>query len=118
VNAVSVASNVVPWPRDESRAGTGESPVTLVVPDGQVFVLGDNRGTAIDSRKFGTVPLSDIKAVARQVWFSIQPGAGVRWGRMGHLSFIARICGFDNLLTAKGDFRYFQRPARPSMIRA
>ncbi len=72
------------WPRDSGAAGE-QSQVKLVVPDGQVFVLGDNRGKAVDSRKFGTVPLTDIKAVARQVWFSVQPGVGVRWGRIGRL---------------------------------
>lgn len=32
-----------------------------------------------------TVPLADIQAVARQVWFSSQRGEGVRWGRIGTL---------------------------------
>jgi signal peptidase I len=61
------------------------SPSSFVVPDGQVFVLGDNRAAAVDSRRFGTVPLADIQAVARQVWFSSHRGEGVRWGRIGTL---------------------------------
>jgi signal peptidase I len=77
----------VQWPGDD---GAGHLPVpeptlTLVVPPGQAFVLGDNRAAAIDSRRFGTVPLSDIRGIARQIWFSSHPGAGVRWGRVGKL---------------------------------
>jgi len=56
----------------------------LTVPDGQVFVLGDNRLNTVDSRSFGTVPLQDILGLARQVWFSSGP-EGVRWGRLGQL---------------------------------
>jgi len=67
----------------------GPGPIHLTVPDGQVFVLGDNRGTSVDSRRFGTVPLADVKGVARQVWFSAgrggEYGSGVRWGRVGHV---------------------------------
>jgi signal peptidase I len=57
----------------------------LVVPDGQVFVLGDNRASAVDSRRFGTIPLVDVKGIARQIWFSSGHGDGVRWRRVGRL---------------------------------
>ena len=61
------------------------APLKLVVPDGQVFVLGDNRAAAVDSRLFGTIPLADVKGVARQVWFSSNHADGVRWSRIGRL---------------------------------
>lgn len=35
----------------------------LRVPDGQVFILGDNRGMSFDSRHTGPVPLANVKAV-------------------------------------------------------
>lgn len=80
------------WPTTEAargehpgadRSSGSAAPSSFVVPDGQVFVLGDNRAAALDSRRFGTVPLADIQAVARQVWFSSHRGEGVRWGRIG-----------------------------------
>ena len=82
------------WPVDEGarsgHPGASLSPApaaaaSFAVPDGQVFVLGDNRAAAVDSRRFGTVPLADIQAVARQVWFSSHRGEGIRWGRIGTL---------------------------------
>jgi signal peptidase I len=56
--------------------------LNLRVPDGQVFVMGDNRGASVDSRRFGTVPLQDVLGRARQVWFSSDQGT-IRWNRLG-----------------------------------
>jgi len=72
------------WPR-ESDANSAAAPAHFVVPDGQILVLGDNRSASVDSRRFGTVPVADVKAVARQIWFSLSARDGVRWGRVGRV---------------------------------
>jgi signal peptidase I len=54
----------------------------VVVPAGQVFLMGDNRNRSEDSRVFGPVPLRDVVGKLRQVWFSAADGQ-VRWNRMG-----------------------------------
>ncbi len=52
------------------------------VPHGSIYVLGDNREHSEDSRNFGFVPLSDVIAKARQVYYSSGED-GIRWNRIG-----------------------------------
>lgn len=42
-----------------------------VVPEGHVFVLGDNRPNSEDSRYFGFVPVDRIKGKAFLVWWPV-----------------------------------------------
>jgi signal peptidase I len=56
----------------------------FVVPDGEVFVMGDNRDHSHDSRFWGTVPIDDILGKAFVLYWSwdskeFRP----RWGRLG-----------------------------------
>jgi len=64
----------------------GEHPsLALTVPNGQVFVLGDNRDASHDSRHFGVLPLADVTGIARQVWLSLDEHGGIRGRRTGVL---------------------------------
>ena len=61
-------------------------PVT--VPEGQYFMMGDNRDNSQDSRYWGFLPREYVKGKALFVYFSIEEGAsllnGVRWDRILH----------------------------------
>jgi signal peptidase I len=63
--------------------GTARKDLSVSVPEGCCFVLGDNRDNSADSRHWGYVPLIDIVSRARLVYFSVAPEGGVRWGRIG-----------------------------------
>lgn len=66
-----------PWtdPRDLDGVYLGP----LVVPAGEVFVLGDNRAESVDSRHFGPVP---VGAVVGRIVARLWPGPGaVQVGR-------------------------------------
>ncbi|OUR93040.1 signal peptidase I [Halobacteriovorax marinus] len=43
----------------------------ITIPDGEIFVMGDNRDFSYDSRFWGTVPVEYVKGRAEMVWFSI-----------------------------------------------
>lgn len=63
----------------------------LVVPEGQYFVLGDNRDNSEDSRYWGFVPRAAIHGRPWFVYYSFDSAPGetapwlrrVRWGRIG-----------------------------------
>ncbi|MGB4592265.1 MAG: signal peptidase I [Coriobacteriia bacterium] len=52
-------------------ANTEYRTLPFVVPDGHVFLLGDNRPVSEDSRFFGAVPLTDIEGRAVAIYAPI-----------------------------------------------
>jgi len=56
--------------RNDAIPGCGhDSPITCTVPEGYVFVMGDNRSGSRDSREFGPIPIDSIVGRASvRVW--------------------------------------------------
>jgi signal peptidase I len=71
---VAVGEIEAATPESQSYASLGECAprVRYRVPDSHVFVMGDNRDNSSDSRKWGVVPLENIKGKALFIWWSVQ----------------------------------------------
>jgi signal peptidase I len=58
-----------PYARSCSDGSECDTPRAVRVPDGHIYVLGDNRGASHDSRVWGTVPVSDVIGEAVAIYW-------------------------------------------------
>lgn len=57
----------------------------IVVPEGHLFVMGDNRDQSSDSREWGFVPRENLVGKAMFIWLSLDHDlGGLRWDRFGN----------------------------------
>jgi len=62
----------------------GSENLEITVPEGHLFVMGDNRDNSSDSREWGFVPVENIKGRAMFIWLSLDHDqGGIRWNRFG-----------------------------------
>jgi signal peptidase I len=85
INGKPVASNHAAFYSNDIRPGDlspRDNMAPVKVPEGKLFVMGDNRDYSHDSRWWGFVPVEDVKGEAFLIYYSAQKFPGIRWGRL------------------------------------
>jgi signal peptidase I len=80
------AGSALPHYPDPYQFGPGnrDNMPEITVPEGKLFVMGDNRKNASDSRYWGFVNFEDVISKARFIYFSRDPEGGrIGWERIG-----------------------------------
>lgn len=78
-NGVAVAEPFAVY--GDSPGGNFGSFLEVTVPEGQYFVMGDNRNFSTDSRHMGTIPKAKFVGRAAHVWYSRNEQEGIQWQR-------------------------------------
>jgi signal peptidase I len=70
------------WVLIVEKNSQGKSFGPLIVPPGEIFLLGDNRDTSDDSRYWGTVPVDQVSGQAWVIWLSLSWGDSITGARL------------------------------------
>lgn len=77
------------WVVANDTAGRFANIREIIIPDGYIYVLGDNRGNSLDSRAqvadggMGLVPVDHVIGRGGRIFFSLDQQDGIRWQRIG-----------------------------------
>lgn len=70
VNDIKIEENYITAKTNLWDGGYVKEGISIIIPEGYVFVMGDNRPRSSDSREFGPIPIS---AIIGQVFFRYFP---------------------------------------------